>query len=243
MPYRTCRPHNRRRICGVVALLAASVLCPRAAYAQYVMEFAQTYNAPMSNFISGTFLNQQTLIEAIAPGKPQAQTRKAAPPFPLAPPQVQRSAAELAEAMSPQHRARMEKTYAQMMPPYHQIEAKLGWPRDDLAGAITALLAGNYMAMTGTELSDTAVIAAARQLRESAAIQNLLRTLAPAERRRLYEQCAMLGTFMTLANKTAAQQQPQAITGLRQSARANLQAVLGPAAEQLRFDATGVHMR
>lgn len=232
-----------RPVARTLLLSALPLLCPSVASAQYAMEFAQTYNAPMSNFISGTFLNQDTLIHAISPETPQTRARQAAPTLPLGPPQTQRSAAELAEALPPQHRARMEKAYAELMPFYHQIEGKLGWPPDDLAGAIAALLAGNYMAMTGSEVSDAAVIAAARQFRESESIQTMLRALGPHDRRRLYEQCAMLGTFMTLANRTTARQQPDVVTGLRRSAHANLRAVLGAASEQLRFDSTGVHLR
>lgn len=204
------------------------------------MEFAQTYNAPMSNFITGTFVNQQTLINAISPAKSQGQKRKSPPSFPLAPSQIARNAAELATAIPAQQRAKMEKAYADMIPIYHQIEGKLGWPTDDLAGAITALLAGNYMAMTGTEPSDAAVIAAARQLRGSSSIQDMLEKLSPADRRKLYEQCAMLGTFMTLANRTIPQQSANVVANFRQSARLNLRAVLGPSGDRLRFSESGL---
>lgn len=227
----------------ILSLAAAALGWSQGASAQYVMEFAQTYNAPMSNFITGTFANQQTLINAITPGKSHAPARKAAPSFVLAPAQVKRSAAELAGALPAQHRAKMEKVYSDVMPGYHQIERKLGWPADDLAGAITALLAGNYMAMTGTEPSDAAVIAAARQLRASPSIQDMAAKLSPSDRRRLYEQCAMLGTFMTLANRTISQQPANVVANFRRSARLNLRAVLGTSGDKLRFSEGGLILR
>lgn len=223
---------------GTLALLAG--LVSPVASAQYVMEFAQTYNAPASNFISNTFLNQQALINATRPGAPQAGGQKA---FPLASPQVERNAAELAQAAPPAQRARLEKVYVQLMPGYHQLEQKLGWPANDVAGAMAALLAGNYMAMTGSELSDESVTAAGNQLRASPAVQGLLDQLSPADRRRLYEQCAMLGTFMALANKTSQQQPANVVANLRQSARENLRVVLGDAADSLRFTARGIQLR
>jgi hypothetical protein len=210
-----------------------------AARAQYVMEFAQTYNAPASNFISNTFLNQQTLIEATRPGAAQARRQA----LPLAPPQAQRSATELAQAAPAAQRAKLEKIYAQLMPGYRQLEQKLGWPAEDVAGAMAALVAGNYMAMTGTELSDESVTAAGNQLRASASVQNVVTKLSPADRRRLYEQCAMLGTFMALANKASQQQPANVVANLRQSARANLRVVLGDAADTLRFTASGMQLR
>ena len=227
-----------KRSIGAVAVLV-TCLAPPLASAQYVMEFAQTYNAPASNFISNTFLNQQVLINATLPNAPQSTK----PQPVLAAPEVERSATELAAAAPAAHRAQLQKVYAQLMPGYHQLERKLGWPADDVAGAMAAVLAGNYMAMTGSELSDDTVTAARNQLRASAAVQGLLNQLSAADRRRLYEQCAMLGTFMALANKTSQQQPANVLANLRQSARENLRVLLGEASDNLRFTAQGMQLR
>lgn len=226
----------RRAAAGALAALA---FVPWMASAQYIMEFAQTYAAPTSNFISNTFLNQEALINATRPDAPRAAVR----PVALAAPQVARSATELAQAAPAAQRARLEKLYVQLMPGYQQLERKLGWPADDVAGAMAALLAGNYMAMTGTELSDEAVSAAGHQLRQAASVQRLLSQLSAADRRRLYEQCAMLGTFMALANKTSQQQPANVVANLRQSARENLRVVLGNAVDNLRFSPQGIQLQ
>ena len=52
-----------------------SLALPLMASAQYIMEFAQTYAAPTSNFISNTFLNQEALINATRPDAPRATAR------------------------------------------------------------------------------------------------------------------------------------------------------------------------
>lgn len=230
------RPAWRRVAAGALVSLA---FVPLMASAQYIMEFAQTYAAPTSNFISNTFLNQEALINATRPDAPRATERLAA----LGAPQVARSATELAQAAPAAQRARLEKIYVQLMPGYQQLERKLGWPAEDVAGAMAALLAGNYMAMTGTELSDEAVSAAGNQLRASASVQRMLGQLSAADRRRLYEQCAMLGTFMALANKTSQQQPANVVANLRQSARENLRVVLGNAADNLRFSPQGIQLQ
>lgn len=230
------RPAWRRVAAGALVSLA---FVPLMASAQYIMEFAQTYAAPTSNFISNTFLNQEALINATRPDAPRSAARLAA----LGAPQVERSATELAQAAPAAQRARLEKIYVQLMPGYQQLERKLGWPAEDVAGAMAALLAGNYMAMTGTELSDEAVSAAGNQLRASASVQRMLGQLSAADRRRLYEQCAMLGTFMALANKTSQQQPANVVANLRQSARENLRVVLGNAADNLRFSPQGIQLQ
>ena len=224
----------------LVLPLMVSVLFVPVARADYPMiEFAQTYPAPTSNFISNTFLNQQAMINATRPDA--ARSDKPMPP--MAAPQVERSAAELTQSAPAAQRAKLEKVYGQLMPGYHELERKLGWPQDDVAGAMAAVLAGNYMAMTGTELSDASVTAAGNQLRASAAVQNLLTQLSLADRRRLYEQCAMLGTFMALANQAARQQPANVAANLRQSAHENLRVLLGDAADTLRFTDRGLQLR
>ena len=222
--------------CLCLGLIAAACLFGPPARAQQIMEFAQTYHAPMSNFISNSFLNQELLINATR----ENAARTAHKPLPLAAPQVERNAAELAQAVPAAQRAKLETIYIQLMPLYHQLEQKLGWASDDLPGAIAALIAGNYMAMTGTEPSDASVIAAAQQLRSSGTVQDQLARLDPADRRRLYEQCAMLGSFMAAANQTSAQQSKQVLANLRHAARENLRVVLGKAAERLRFTEQGM---
>jgi hypothetical protein len=136
------------RLAYTASLLLAACLVAAPAEAQYVMEFAQTYNAPTSNFVSNTFLNQQALINAATTRLDASQANRPQPP--LAAPQAERNAAELAQAAPAAQRAKLEKIYVQPMPGYQQLELKLGWPADDVAGAMAALLAGNYMAMLGT---------------------------------------------------------------------------------------------
>lgn len=222
------------------SLLASACLTPSLARADYpIIQFAQTYAAPTSNFISNTFLNQQAMISATQTGAPQSNK----PPAPLAPPQTARNAGELAQAAPAAQRAQLEKVYQQLMPVYQQIERQLGWPQDDVAGAMAAVVAGNYMVMTGTELSDASVTAAGNQLRSSAAVQERLSQLTAVDRRRLYEQCAMLGTFMAVAVKTMPQQPANVVANLRQSARENLRVILGSAADTVRFTPQGIQLR
>ena len=225
---------------AVPLIAAAAGLASTAARADYlIIQFAQTYAAPTSNFISNSFLNQEAMINATKTDAPQSTK----PVAPLGAPQVARSATELAQAAPAAQRAQLEKVYAQLMPLYQQIERQLGWPQDDLPGAMAAVVAGNYMVMTSTELSDALVAAAGNQLRASAAVQERVGLLSAADRRRLYEQCAMLGTFMAVAIKTLPQQPANVAANLRQSARENLHVILGSSADTVRFTPQGLWLR
>jgi len=229
---------------GIAAtLLAAACLLPLQAWSQvgfdasYSADFA-ALQMPMSNFINNSFLNQQAMIDATRP-----DARRTAPPsVPLAPPRTDKNAAELALAAPQAQREKLRAIYVRLMPSYQQIERKLGWPKDDVAGAVAALIAGNYMVMTNTTLSDPLVAAAGDQLRNSASMQALLGKLGADDRRRLYEQSAMLGTFMALAHMSRQQQSPETLANLRDSARKTLALLVGDRVDRLQFTPAGIRL-
>jgi hypothetical protein len=224
-------------------LLAAACLLPTQAWSQvgFDASYSANYAAlqmPMSNFINSSFLNQQAMINAT---RPDAR-RKSPPSLILAPPQTERNAAELAMAAPAAQREKLQGIYVRLMPSYQQIEHKLGWPKDDVAGAVAALIAGNYMVMTDTTLSDPIVAAAGDQLRNSASMQDTLAKLSALDRRRLYEQSAMLGTFMALAHMSRQQQSQEVLGNLRNSARQTLELLLGDRVDKLRFTPSGIQL-
>ena len=233
-----------KTINGMIAkLLAVACLLPLQAQSQvgFDASYSANYAAlqmPMSNFLSNSFLNQQAMINAT---RPDAH-RKTPPPLPLAPPQADRNAAELAMAAPVAQREKLKDVYVRLMPSYQQIERKLGWPRDDVAGAVAALIAGNYMVMTDTTLSDPVVAAAGDQLRNSASMQETLGKLSANDRRRLYEQSAMLGTFMAAAHMSRQQQSKEVLLNLRDSAHKTLELLLGDRVDKLQFTPQGIRL-
>jgi hypothetical protein len=224
-------------------LAALTLLLSGAAHAQWLgADYAQ-YGAPMSSFMSNTFLNQQGMIratvgrQAVAQPAPQAAAVRATAPL-----QLERNAHELALFAPPAQRPQLEKVFMQTMPVYRKIESQLGWAAGDLSGALAAFIAGNHMAMTGTEVPDDQVKAFAQQLRGSAATQRMLAGLDANARQTLYEQSAMLGTFMALAHR-ATVQQPQptsAMAQMRGSARNNLRRALGSDPDAWRWGPGGL---
>lgn len=155
------------------------------------------------------------------------------------------NAEQLSKVFPPAHQDRMRKAYLQSKDVFVQIEQRLGWPRNDVAGAMAAFIVGNYMVMRGVEVSDEHTQALAEQLASKPEMSVRLGAQTPQALRSLYEQCAMVGTFMALAQlslkttpQPAAQQQH-----LRDSARANLQLVLGRDPERLSLGPNGLVWR
>lgn len=141
---------------------------------------------------------------------------------------VETNARELAARFPVAQRPQMEQTFRRCMDVYAQLEKKLGLPERDMAGSLAAFLVGNYMALNDVDVSDDAFRTVARQLRDQGSMQASLRRIDAARLRNLYEQTAMMGTFMALAHKSQQQnpQPPEAAARIRATARANLEAVL-----------------
>lgn len=238
MPMTITAPARRWRL----AAACMALLLPLAAQAQYIMEFAQTYHAPMSNFITGTVMNNQAMIAAADPG--QRAPASAAPVRARAAPQTARNARLLAQRFPSEHRAKLEQLFGESYALYRKLEAKFGWQEDDLAGALTAFVIGNYMVFAATDVPDDHVVAVASQLRANPGMAATFRKVGTEDLRTMYEQSAMVGTFMVLTELSRAKQPqpPEVQARVRDAARANLQQVLGVDPARLRIGAGGMRL-
>ena len=157
-------------------------------------------------------------------------------------PAVETNARELAARFPVAQRPHMEQVFRRCMDVYAQLEKKLGLPERDMAGSLAAFLVGNYMVLNDVDVPDNAFRNVARQLRDQAAMQASLRRVDAAQLRNLYEQTAMMGTFMALARRSEKQnpQPPDAAARIRDTARANLEAVLRMPPARLSISDTGL---
>lgn len=217
--------------CAALALLGAAIL---PAHAQWLGEHYALYGAPLNSFMHQSVVNNLTMINAASNQGKEERADRARPGAGAAvalradaPAAVQRNAAGLAQNFPPEQRAAMTKAFADSMEVWTQLERKLGLPRNDVGGALAAFLVGNYMVMTGKEVSDQEFAAVVEQLRRQPSLRSTLGGQSPTALRNLYEQSAMTGTFMALAYKSQ-QVNPQPAlqqANLKNAARENLRAV------------------
>lgn len=157
---------------------------------------------------------------------------------------VQANARALADRFPAGERARIEQAFVQSMDVYGQLTRKLDIPQGDMAASLAAFIVGNYMAMNEADVPDDVFRAVARQLREQDGLRAMGRRAGSDQLRTLYEQSAMIGTFMALTWKSqqGAPQPPGVWANVRDAARANLQTVLRTDPSRLRLDGTGMHL-
>lgn len=124
---------------------------------------------------------------------------------------------------------------------YAELEKKLGIPKYDVAGAIAAVIAANYMAYTNTEVPDADFLVLVNQTREALRANNAFAKLKANQKRALYEQLAILGMF-TAAIQISLQQQPNADYSFQfqEASRANLEGLLGVSATRVTINASGL---
>ena len=174
-----------------------------------------------------------------------ARQEKQAPPL-LVPgsPAVQANARALATTFPAEERAKIEQAFVQSMDVYGQLTKKLDIPQRDMAASLAAFIVGNYMALNETDVPDDVFKAVAGQLRRQADLREMGTRVQSDQLRTLYEQSAMVGTFMALTWKSqqSAPQPPQVWANVRDAARANLQTVLRTDPSRLRLDKGGMHL-
>lgn len=175
---------------------------------------------------------------------PQSEERQEPPLLAPATPAVQANARELAAHFPQEQRVKMGQLFVQSMDVYGQLTKKLDIPQRDMAGSLAAFIVGNYMVMNQTDVSDDVFKTVARQLRTQQPLREMGKRVKATQLRTLYEQSAMVGTFMALTWKSH-QRSPQPApvwTNVRDAARANLQAVLRADPTKLRLDQDGMRL-
>lgn len=159
-------------------------------------------------------------------------------------PQIDANAAELATHFAPDARAQMKTSYLQSFDLFQKLQRKLDLPGNDVANGVSAYLAGNYMVLHGIEIEDAVFLKLVSQVRQGLLQNRGFQQIPAAQKRKLYEQTAMIGMFMALTQMSlkATPQDPKVLGNLRDSAKANLELVLGDRASALRIDGEGMHL-
>ena len=171
-------------------------------------------------------------------------TAGGAPVLASGPAQVHQSATELAQRFPAQHRAAMTKAFEESFVFWQKLETQLGLTPNDVGAATAAFIAGNYAAFMQQQVADEDFKTLVAQMqgllgRNAAFVQS-----SPALKRQMYEQLAMVGTFMVVYGEHLKQKpSPNEEVNFRNSAKANLEAGLGIAVERIQIGKQGLVAR
>jgi hypothetical protein len=135
----------------------------------------------------------------------------------------------------------MEKIFRELLSGYRQIERQFGLPRQDLAGAVAAFLAGSYMGYRNADFPDRHFPPLVEQMRGIIASDPGYAKVSTAARQEMYEQMAILGMFMANAQMALRQRpDPQIEARVRAAGKAYLEQFLKTDADRVQITAQGL---
>lgn len=160
------------------------------------------------------------------------------------PAQVRQSAAELAQRFPTQHRAAMTKAYEESFVFWQKLEKQLGLAPNDVAAAVAAFIAGNYTAFMQQPVPDEHFKSLVLQMQSLLARNTGFLQSPVSAKRAMFEQLAMVGTFMVVYREQLNRQpSPGEEVNFRNAAKANLEAALGLSVERLQIGPQGLVVR
>ena len=152
-------------------------------------------------------------------------------------------AAKLTQGYPAARRPEALRVFNELLESYRSIEGQFGIPRNDVAGAVAAFLAGSYMAFRNVDFPDEHFPPLVEQMRRIIASRPDFAAASATEKREMYEQMAILGMFMaTTQMGLKTQPDPALQAKLRQSAREYLETFLRVDAERVQITATGLSL-
>jgi hypothetical protein len=149
--------------------------------------------------------------------------------------------AAIAANYPPNRRAEAERLFTEILSGYRQLEARLNIPTNDVAGAVAAFLSGNYMAYQDVDLPDQNFQALVSQMRRVLGSNPAFAKASGIEKQQMYEQMAILGTFMALTRDALKKQpNPEIAASMKQAAKRNLEQFLNTDADRVNITSTGL---
>jgi hypothetical protein len=234
----------RNLLIAIAACLFAVLALPARAQDSWA---SRDYDFARNNLNDFTSRFQRDLVDPVSRGvrnqRPGARAARstANTTVPVRAAQVPHA---MAAAYPPAERARMEKIFRELLAGYGKIERQFGLPRQDMAGAVAAFLAGSYMGYHNADFPDRHFPPLVEQMRSIIASDPSYAKSSTAARQEMYEQMAILGMFMANAQMHLRQRpDPQIEARVRAAGKAYLEQFLKTDAERVQITAQGLVLR
>ncbi|MFG6460783.1 DUF6683 family protein [Roseateles sp. DXS20W] len=160
------------------------------------------------------------------------------------PAQLHQSATELAQRFPAAHRTAMTKAFEESFVFWQKLETQLGLTPNDVAAGVAAFIAGNYSAFMQQPVPDEHFKSLVLQMQGLLARNAAFTQASAATKRTMFEQLAMVGTFMVVYREHLNQKpSPNEEVNFRNTAKANLEAGVGLAVERIQIGPQGLVVR
>lgn len=237
---------RRTRVASPIAATALMLcLCiarPAQAYTDYVPLMATgAWQANSASYMK----TWRRYVDAREVASPAARpTVPGAPTVVPGATQPSKVPAELAAAYPAAQRAQIEQAFRELLAGWPKMERQFGIPRDDMAGAVAALIAGSWMALHGSDFPDAHFKPLVQQMRGILAASPGFREAPSDEKRATFDRMVILGTFMATVQMAQKRQPDERIAAsARDAARGYLEQFLQTEAGRIELGAQGLRLR
>jgi hypothetical protein len=154
------------------------------------------------------------------------------------------AAATLAKSYPSSARSDAERVFRELLKKYPKLMRQLGVPPNDLATAVSAFLAGSFMAYRHVDFPDAHFKPLVAQMRQIIGSNPEFAKASDADKLEMYEQMAILGTFMA-TTQMALKEKPNAqiSANMKQAAKGYLEQFLKTDADRVQITAQGLVLR
>ena len=236
------RPMNITRVLSVALALGSAGLCQAQIH-------VPTYTG-VPLMIAAGVINQQIVQSSIPKAKArdepagQRSEPSASRASTVVADQPASYAARLARTYPASQRAEAQRLFEELLAGYRAIEGRFGIPRNDLAGALAAFLAGSTMAYRNEDFPDEQFKPLVEQMRRILGNNADFLRASEVQRREMYEQLAILGMFMATTQMALRKQRDAQLAQKTQAAaKGYLEQFLNTPAERVQITAQGLVLR
>ena len=232
---------------------ASALICIPAAAQMFSPGYALS-GAPMSNFLSTSYLTQ-SVSNSLAFSESKLEPRKTSslrPSLDKGPSSGLKARAtgpslmpaKLAQHYPAPQRAQAQVLFEDLLARYAQVERQFDIPPGDLPAAVAAFLAGSWMGLHNADFPDAQFRPVVEQMRSILANNSQAQDAADAEKRELYEQMAILGMLMAATQMGLKQRaDPVVERNMRATARGYLEQFLKTDADRVQMTSAGLVLK
>jgi len=239
------------RMMNRLAMVVSGALLALSGGAQ-AQSFGADYGyvgAPMSNFLSSSYLTQQVVNDLATPEVARQKLEAAAQADP-SPPHIvslrgsSRMTVRLAEHYPASQRAEVRALFEQLLRRHASLEDQFGIPHGDLGAAMATMIAGSWMGFHNTSFPDRNFMPLVEQMRAVLASQPGLMESPEADQRDMYDQMAIIG-MMLAGTQMGSEHRTDAATTEKMcdAAKGYLQELFKVPADRITIAKNGVAMR
>lgn len=230
-----------------LTLAAVLSIVPVASFAWDADYFSYMADSHMHNMMLNRIARTDAMARQLKRGEGRGGTATAgadAGSTTIYPSSVGSFPTRLASQFPPASRPEAERVFRELLQRYGQLEQQFGIARGDVAGAVAAFIAGNYIAYHNTSFPDANFLALVKQMRVVLGNNPDFQQASVQARQELYEQTALVGMLMATGQMALARQpNPQALANMQRAAKSYLEQFLKTDADRLQLTATGLTIR